>query len=31
MTLRDVEMLMVPDLLPGGQVLVNELWAPEFD
>lgn len=30
-TLHDGDTLMVPDLLPGWEVLVNDLWSPEFD
>ncbi len=30
-TLRDGEILAVPDLLPGWEVPIAELWAPEFD
>lgn len=29
--LRDGDMLTLPDLLPGWEVPVIELWAPEFD
>ncbi|KGF72638.1 hypothetical protein DO97_06820 [Neosynechococcus sphagnicola sy1] len=30
-TLGDTEVLTVPDLLPGWQVAIADLWAPEFD
>ncbi|PSB20954.1 Uma2 family endonuclease [Phormidesmis priestleyi ULC007] len=30
-TLRDGDVLTVPDLLPGWEVQVVDLWAPEFD
>ncbi|NJN58489.1 MAG: Uma2 family endonuclease [Leptolyngbyaceae cyanobacterium SL_5_9] len=30
-TLRDGDVLTVSDLLPGWEVLVNDLWSPEFD
>lgn len=29
--LQDEELLTVPDLLPGWEVPVSELWPPEFD
>jgi Uma2 family endonuclease len=29
-TLQDGDLLTIPDLLPGWQVLVDELWSPEF-
>jgi Uma2 family endonuclease len=29
--LRDGDVLTVPDLLPGWEVQVSDLWAPEFD
>ncbi|MCY7284664.1 MAG: Uma2 family endonuclease, partial [Cyanobacteria bacterium CAN_BIN43] len=29
--LRDGEVLTLPDLLPGWEVAIAELWAPEFD
>ncbi len=31
LTLRDGEVLTVPDLLPGWEVKVEDLWSPEFD
>jgi Uma2 family endonuclease len=30
-TLHDGDMLTVPELFPGWQVLIDELWSPEFD
>jgi Uma2 family endonuclease len=30
-TLHDGDVLTVPDLLPGWQVLIEELWSPEFE
>jgi Uma2 family endonuclease len=30
-TLRNGEVLTVPDLLPGWEVRVEDLWSPEFD
>ncbi len=30
-TLRDGDVLTVPDVLPGWEVQVVDLWAPEFD
>lgn len=30
-TLQDGDFLTVPELLPGWQVLVDDLWPPEFD
>ena len=30
-TLRDGDMLTLPDVLPGWEVPVVDLWAPEFD
>jgi Uma2 family endonuclease len=30
-TLRDADILSVPDVLPGWEVRVDELWSPEFD
>lgn len=30
-TLRDGDMLTIPDLLPGWEVRVEDLWSPEFD
>jgi Uma2 family endonuclease len=30
-TLQDSDVLTVPDLLPGWEVLISELWSPEFD
>jgi len=30
-TLQDGEVLTIPELLPGWEVAVSELWAPEFD
>lgn len=30
-TLHDGDTLTVPDVLPGWQVLVDDLWSPEFD
>jgi Uma2 family endonuclease len=30
-TLQDGDVLTVPDLLPGWEVLISELWSPEFD
>lgn len=30
-TLRDGDMLSVPDLLPGWEVAVSDLWSPVFD
>ena len=30
-TLRDGDVLTLPDLLPGWEVAIAELWAPEFD
>lgn len=30
-TLQDGEILSVPDLLPGWEVSISQLWAPEFD
>ena len=29
--LRDGDILTVPDLLPGWEVAVSDLWAPEFE
>lgn len=29
--LRDGEILTLPDLLPGWEVAIADLWAPEFD
>lgn len=29
--LRDGDVLTVPDLLPGWEVAIADLWAPEFD
>ena len=29
--LGDRDVLIIPDLLPGWQVAVSDLWAPEFD
>ena len=29
--LRDGDILTVPDLLPGWQVAVADLWLPEFE
>ncbi len=29
--LRDGDLLEVPELLPGWQLPVVEVWAPEFD
>lgn len=29
--LRDGDVLTVPDLLPGWEVEISDLWAPEFD
>jgi Uma2 family endonuclease len=29
--LRDGDVLMVPELLPGWELAVAEIWAPEFD
>ena len=31
MRLHDGDILTVPDLLPGWEVKVEELWSPEFD
>lgn len=31
MRLNDGDVLTVPDLLPGWEVKVEELWSPEFD
>jgi Uma2 family endonuclease len=31
LTLRDGDILTLPDLLPGWEVAIAELWAPEFD
>jgi len=31
LTLHDGELLTVPDLLPGWEVKVEDLWSPEFD
>ncbi len=30
-TLRDGDILTIPDLLPGWEVQVEDLWSPEFD
>lgn len=30
-TLRDGDVLTIPDVLPGWEVQVIDLWAPEFD
>ncbi|MBW4474381.1 MAG: Uma2 family endonuclease [Stenomitos rutilans HA7619-LM2] len=30
-TLQDGETLTVPDVLPGWEVQITDLWAPEFD
>lgn len=30
-TLRDGDVLTIPDVLPGWEVQVVDLWAPEFD
>ncbi|PSB32794.1 Uma2 family endonuclease [Stenomitos frigidus] len=30
-TLHDGDTLTIPDLLPGWDVQVNDLWSPEFD
>lgn len=30
-TLGDGDLLTVPDLLPGWEVSVSDLWAPEFE
>lgn len=30
-TLHDGELLTVPELLPGWEVLIDDLWSPEFD
>ena len=30
-TLQDGEVLTVPDLLPGWEVRIEDLWSPEFD
>jgi len=30
-TLQDGDVLTVPDLLPGWELLISELWSPEFD
>jgi Uma2 family endonuclease len=30
-TLRDGDVLTLPDVLPGWEVAIAELWAPEFD
>jgi Uma2 family endonuclease len=29
--LRDGDVLTVPDLFPGFEVVIAELWSPEFD
>ncbi|MBW4537529.1 MAG: Uma2 family endonuclease [Myxacorys chilensis ATA2-1-KO14] len=29
--LKDGEMLTIPELLPGWEVKIEELWSPEFD
>jgi Uma2 family endonuclease len=29
--LRDGDVLTVPELLPGWEFAVAEIWAPEFD
>ncbi|MBW4571129.1 MAG: Uma2 family endonuclease [Tolypothrix carrinoi HA7290-LM1] len=29
--LRDQDVLTVPDLLPGWEVQISDLWSPEFD
>jgi Uma2 family endonuclease len=29
--LRDGDVLTVPELLPGWELAVAEIWAPEFD
>ena len=29
--LRDGDVLTVPELLPGWELAVAEVWAPEFD
>jgi hypothetical protein len=29
--LGDRDLLTLPDLLPGWQVAISDLWAPEFD
>jgi Uma2 family endonuclease len=31
MTLQDGDLLTAPDLLPGWEVRVEELWSPEFE
>jgi Uma2 family endonuclease len=31
MRLNDGDVLTVPDLLPGWEVKIEELWSPEFD
>ncbi|MBW4578631.1 MAG: Uma2 family endonuclease [Tildeniella nuda ZEHNDER 1965/U140] len=31
MTLRDGDALTVPDILPGWQVKIEDLWSPQFD
>jgi Uma2 family endonuclease len=30
-TLKDSDVLAVPELLPGWEVPISDLWAPEFD
>ncbi|MGV0025189.1 Uma2 family endonuclease [Phormidesmis priestleyi] len=30
-TLRDSDLLTIPDLLPGWEVEITDLWSPEFD
>jgi Uma2 family endonuclease len=30
-TLRDGDVLTLPDLLPGWEVKIEELWSPEFE
>ncbi|KAM3090185.1 hypothetical protein ACKFKG_30535 [Phormidesmis sp. 146-35] len=30
-TLEDSDRLTIPDLLPGWEVEVTDLWSPEFD
>jgi hypothetical protein len=30
-TLGDRDLLTLPDLLPGWQIAISDLWAPEFD
>jgi len=29
--LRDGDVLTIPDLLPGWEVQISDLWSPEFD